>query len=346
MHILFRCRFVNGRAYDLLLGGGILRPPSKTRLLPRKVHAGGSPGRALPPAPPSSATIWASISIFLVTALCVSGCAKINRMQHLKSIEVQAARQQRVQEAYQKASKVITRRAAEFSNFIHSRQSGANSFSQDLISPYGRWRAVSPYLPFTDKEGHRKYIEGKFEQHIFTTQALAAALKGTIKRSVKDVERIENELAVILEREIFGHALSPDGAPIAAKEFKELVERMGTASQWDVAKYPADLVVTEVAERVVKKVLIRLGVSGAILTAGTANSWWSLGATFLIGIVVDKIWEWIDDPAEGIEREVSAALDSLSLDASMIIEEEMHRSLSQRREFWDRAAAKLLSNWY
>ena len=346
MNVFFRCRFVSGRAYDLLLRGYTPSHLPNPRLLPRKVHAGGSPGRALPPAPPSSATIWASISIFLATALCVSSCAKINRMQHLKSIEIRAARQQRVQEAYQKASKVITHRVAEFSNFIHSRKSGAKSFSQDLISPYGRWRVVSPYLPFTDKEGHRKYIEGKFEQHILTKQALAAALKGTVKRSVKDVERIENELAVILEREIFGQALSPDGAPIAAKEFKELVKRMVPAFQWDVAKYPAELVVTKVAERVVKKVLVRLGVSGAILTAGTANSWWSLGATFLIGIVVDKIWEWIDDPAEGIEREVSAALDSLSQDTSMIIKEEMHEILSQRREFWDRAAAKLLSNWH
>ena len=121
---------------------------------------------------------------------------------------------------------------------------------------------------------------------------------------------------------------------------------MVAASRRDVAKYPVELVVTGVAERVVKRVLVRLGVSGTILTAGTVNSWWSLGATFLIGIVVDQVWEWIDDPAEGIEREVSAALDSLSQDASVIIEKEMHRTLSQRREFWDRAAAKLLSNWY
>ena len=287
-----------------------------------------------------------SISILLVTALCVSSCAKINRLQLQKSIKIRAARQQRVHEAYQRATKAIIRRTAEFSDFTHSRKSGANSFSEDLVSLYGKWRAISPYLPFTDREGHKKYVEGKFEQHIFTKQDLAVALKGTIERSVKDVESIENELAVTLERDIFGQSLSLDRAPIAAKEFKELVERMVVASQRDVAQYPADLVVTKVAERVVKKVLVRLGVSGAILTAGTVNSWWSFGATFLIGVVVDKVWEWVDDPAEGIEREVRSAIDSLSQDASKIIEEEMNRVLSQRREFWDKAAAKLLSNRY
>ena len=287
-----------------------------------------------------------SISILLVTALCVSSCAKINRLQLQKSIKIRAARQQHVHEAHQKALKAITRRAAEFSDFIHSRKSGAKSFSKDLISLYGRLRAISPYLPFTDKEGHKKYIEERFEQHIFAKHDLAAALRGTIKRSVKDVESIGNELAVTLERETFGPSLSLDRPPIAAKEFKELVERMVAASQRDVAKYPAELIVPEVAERVVKKVLVRLGVSGAILAAGTANSWWSLGATFLIGVVVDKVWGWIDDPAEGIEQEVSAALDSLSQDASKIIEEEINRVLSQRREIWDKAAANLLSNRY
>ena len=150
MRVLWRCRFVSGRADGWLSEEYIL--PSKPQLLPRKAPTRGPPGRTLSPAPLSSAMTWAFISIFLVTALCVSGCAKINRMQHLKSIEIRAARQQRVQEAYQKASKVIARRAAEFSNFIHSRKSGAKSFSQDLVSPYGRWRAVSPYLP-TQRQG-------------------------------------------------------------------------------------------------------------------------------------------------------------------------------------------------
>ena len=79
--------------------------------------------------------------------------------------EIKAACRQRVHEAYQKASKAITRRAAEFSDFINSRKSGAKPFSKDLVSLYGKWRAVSPSLPLADKEGHKKYVEKKFSQH-------------------------------------------------------------------------------------------------------------------------------------------------------------------------------------
>ena len=120
--------------------------------------------------------------------------------------EIEAACRQHVDEARQKASKGITRRAAEFSDFINPRKSGAKPFSKDLVSLYGKWRAVSPSLPFADKEGHKKYVEEEFEQHIFTKQDLAVSFKGVIERIVKDIESIENELAVTLEREIFGQS--------------------------------------------------------------------------------------------------------------------------------------------
>ncbi len=287
---------------------------------------------------------YLSIFLFLVAALCVSGCAKINRAQLQKSIGIQTARRQYVHKAYQKASESITRRAAGFSTFINLRKSGVHPLSEDLVSLYGRWRAARPYLSFTDKEGHQKYVEEKFEQHIFTEQDLEAALKEAIKRSEKDIESIENELAVTLERELRGQFLSPDGGPITAEAFKRIVERMVAATQRDIAKYPAGLVIEKVAEKITKRVLVRLGVSAGILTAGAANSGWSLGASLVIGMVVDQIWEWIDDPAGDIEREIIAALDKLSQDASTAIEEEMNRELSQRRELWDKAAMKLYAS--
>ena len=253
--------------------------------------------------------------------------------------EIEAACRQHVDEARQKASKAITRRAAEFSDFINRRKSGANPFSDDLVSYSGKWRAVKPYLPFTDKEGHKKYVEEKFEQHIFTKQDLAKALKGAIERGVKDIESIQNKLAVTLEQEISGQSPSPDEVLMTAEEFKKVMESMVAASQWDVAKFAGRSVASEVATIV----LVRLGVSAGLLAAGAANLWWSFGATLVITIVVDQIWEWIDNPAGDIEREMITALDKLSQDASTAIEEEMNKKITQRSELWDKAVADILS---
>ncbi|MDX2227833.1 MAG: hypothetical protein SFY92_12175 [Verrucomicrobiae bacterium] len=255
--------------------------------------------------------------------------------------EIHAACLVHVQEADRKATEAIARRAAEFSSFVQSRKAGAKPFSKDIVSLYGKWRAVKPYLPFTDKEGHKKFVVEKFNQHIFTSADLASAVKLSVEGSVKDMEGIENELAVALRQEVLGRSLSPGEIPIAAQEFKKAVERIVSASQWDAAKTAGNLVVSEVAAQVGTQVLIRLGVSAGILTTGAVNSWWSLGAAFVIGLVVDVVWEWIDDPAGDIEKEMTLALDNLSNQGSTAIREEMTMALSKRCDLWKKTVEEI-----
>lgn len=256
--------------------------------------------------------------------------------------EIEEACRKHVSEAEANAAAAIKRRATEFSGFIDSRKSGAKPFSKDIISSYGKWRAVKPYLPFTKSEGHKEFVVQKFDEHIFTKQQLGAAVKRAVEGSVKDLESIENELAVALRQEILGRSLAPDEVPIAAEEFKKAVERFVAASQWDAAKSAGSLVVSEVAAQVATQVFVHLGVSAGILGAGAANSWWSFGAAFVIGIVVDVIWEWIDDPAGDIEHEMITALDKLSSDASTAIEDEMNKVISQRCVLWDKTVTEML----
>lgn len=256
--------------------------------------------------------------------------------------EIEAACKKHVSEAEAKAASAIKRRASEFSDFIDSRKSGAKPFSKDIVGFYGKWRAVKPYLPFTKSDGHQEYVVGKFGEHIFTSEQLAASVKRAVEGSVKDLESIENELAVALRQEILGRSLAPDEIPIAAEEFKNAVERLVAASQWDAAKTVGSLVASEVAAQVGTQVLVRLGVSAGILGAGAANSTWSFGAAFVIGIVVDVIWTWIDDPAGDIEREMISALDKLSIDASTAIEEEMTKVIFQRGALWNKTVTEIL----
>ena len=255
--------------------------------------------------------------------------------------EIQAACQQHLRDADRKAVVAIAKRAAGFASFIQSRKAGAKPFSNDIVSWYGKWRAVSPYLPFTDKDGHKRFVVEKFGQHIFTTVELASAVKLAVEGSVKDLESIENELAVALRQEILGRTLAPDEIPVAAEEFKKAIERIVAASQWDAAKTAGNLVVSEVASQVGAQVLIRLGVSAGILATGAANSWWSLGAAFLIGIVVDAVWEWVDNPAGKIESATNAALDNLSSQGSTAIREEMTKALFKRSEYWKKTVEEI-----
>jgi hypothetical protein len=211
-----------------------------------------------------------------------------------------------------------------------------------MVSLYGKWRAVSPYLPRIDKDGHKKYVIDKFDQHFFSVQDLTATMQRSIEGAVKDVEQIENELAVALRHEIIGHSLAPDEIPVAAEELKKAVERLISASQWDAAKSAGGLVVSEIVASVATQVLIRMGVSAGILTAGVANSWWSFGGSLVIGFLVDVMWEWIDDPAGDIEREMISALDDIAAKGANAIRDEMATVLEARQKLWADSVQQLL----
>ena len=284
----------------------------------------------------SSGAIW--IFQFVAEDKPYSGERGPNRLR----TGVEAACNEHLREADTKAADAIRKRASEFSQFIESRKPGAKPFSQEVVSMYGKWRAVSPHLPFTNKEGHKIYVIEKFDTHIFTNEQLAAAVRRAVEGSVKDLESIENELAVALRREILGRPLAPDEAPIAEEGFKIAVERLVSGAQLDAVKSAGSLVASEAAAEVATYALVNLGVSAGILSTAAANSWWTYGAAAVIGLVVNALWEWIDDPAGDIEREMVTALDNLSSDASTAIQEEINKVVAQRSVHWKKTVAEML----
>lgn len=281
-------------------------------------------------------------SVFVYDAL-VSEPAYIDSSgQGRSQVQVEAALLKHVQEANAKSAKAIAQRAGEFSEFINSRKIGSKQFAQDIVSLHGKWRALKPYLPFTSKDGHKEFVAEKFDKHIFSTKELGDAAKGAVERSVKDLESIENELAISLSKEILGRSLVPEEIPVAKTSFQKAIEQVVSASKQDAAKAAGSLVVSEVSSQVGTQVLMRIGISAGILATGAANSWWSLGAGIVIGLAVDLIWDWIDNPAGDIERETLAALDNVSAKVSNAIVQEMTQVASQRFILWNSAAQEMV----
>ena len=178
--------------------------------------------------------------------------------------DIEAACQRHVGEAERKAADAVARHAAEFASFIDSKKIGAKPFSKDITNLYGKWRAVKPKLPFTDAEGHKKYVAEKFNEHLFSNEDLASAFKRSIEGCIKDIEGVENELAVALRQEILGRSLAPNEIPIVNDEFQKAIEQIVSASQWDTVKTAGNFAVAELASsvtfQVARQVFIRLGV--------------------------------------------------------------------------------------
>ncbi len=251
--------------------------------------------------------------------------------------ETKAACLVHVADAEQQAQEAIKRRATEFSVFVDSRKAGADAFSREMTSFYGKWRAAKPYLPFTKEDSHQEYIAEIFAKHIFSQKELANAMLRSISGSLKDIEGIENNLAIALRQEILGRPLNEGEYPLASKQFKSALDMMAKAANWDAKKTAANMVVSEALSFIATQIFIRLGVSVGILATGVANSWWSLGASVIIGLIVDAVWEWVDDPAGDIEREMEKALQNLSVNGRLTIVSEMSNFLTDRSGLWSRA---------
>ena len=99
-----------------------------------------------------------------------------------------------------------------------------------------------------------------------------------------------------LREEMLGRSIAPNEISIAKENFQKAINSMTSASQWDATKAAGSLAASEVASTIGMQVLLRMGVSAGILGAGAANSWWSFGGSLVLGVLVDMVWTWIDDP--------------------------------------------------
>ena len=240
------------------------------------------------------------------------------------------------------ARAAVDRHAAEFTSFIGEHKAGAATFSRAMVSWGSKWRVVKQYLPFTDADGHRKYVEEQFATHVFSETEIADATRLAVTASLKDLQAIENRLAVQLRAEIDGRPVGAAEISTAEQQFAAAIEQVVSASQWDAAKTVGNLAVAEVAATVGTQVLVRLGVSAGILGAGAANSWWTLGGGLLLGLAVDAMWQWIDDPAGDIERETVLALEQLAADGSAALRGELGAVVTERRKLWDKAVEEMV----
>jgi len=252
--------------------------------------------------------------------------------------KVQASIDRHIEDSAKKSVAAITKRSNEFRTFVQERKAGAKPFSEEVVSIYGKWRVLKSKLPFTDSQGHKKYIVDQFDKHIFTPQQLSDRVKSIIEDSVRDLDQEQNNLAVAIRKELLGRPLMPGEIPVAREELTKAIDRAVSTAQVDAAKGATGLVVAEVTENVATQVLTRLGVSAGILSAGAATSWWTLGAGLAIGFAVNELWDWIDDPAGDIQREVEGSLDNLAVKGADAIREEMIKVVTSRRMLWQGAA--------
>ena len=272
--------------------------------------------------------IIVALSIFAVLVGGYFGLNAYKKYQTRTNIEAL------LKDAKEKADQAVIARALEFKTFIDSKKPGAKPFSKDVVSLSGIWTAGKCQLPGTTPKCYEEYISAKFNEHIFTPDDFRDATIRSIKGGVHDIEGIENQLAVSLREVIEGRTLTAAEQPLEVASFKTAIETARRAASDGVAKEVGGLVAAEAITQIGTQVLIRLGVPLVILTTASGTSWWTLGGSVLIGLIVNSIWNYFTHPAQTVEKAIVVELDKMASNGSAVIQEELTKKVAARSQLW------------
>jgi hypothetical protein len=248
------------------------------------------------------------------------------------------------------AKSAVAIRGQYFHDFVAQRQyrivAGGRvavaAFAEDILSLGSKGRLIWAKMPFTDRDGYKKHVSHLFSVYFFTAEELGAEFKRAVEGSLKDVEAIENQLAVELQEVITGTPTTPGLRATAPEAFRGAIEKIVAAGQTDAAKDVGKLVASELVAQIGVQVFVRVGVSAGLLAAGAASSPWTLGAGLVIGILADLAWGWIDNPEADIQREILQSTSKVAVDGMNALNAELATVIQRRSNLWRLSANELV----
>jgi hypothetical protein len=183
--------------------------------------------------------------------------------------------------------------------FFRDAEQGIPGFVDEALGWRSKWNFVLDRMPFTKNGHHEAFMREAFGCHLFTPEQLAGVLKQCIDGLRADVEGIENQMLVGLRADFDELPLRPiqvtSGEQDLRHAYANVLARVQQSAQPAVL---ADLT-ADLSSLVLTDVLLvvgrRLATSGGLLTAASAGSWTSFGATLIAGVMVDQFLCWIWD---------------------------------------------------
>lgn len=255
---------------------------------------------------------------------------------------IRAAVERHISESTARANQSAAIRAAEFEAFIQDRKTGLVGFSKDVTSYKSTWLAIKGKLPFSDANEHRRFVEEAFGKWLFTPSQLSERVAGIVKAFEQDLLEEQNNLAVLIRQEIGGALLPPRDAAAVHQDMARAVATAAGSAQSGTTARVGSLVVSEAVAAIASQVLVRLGVTVGILSAGAASSWWTLGAGVAIGFAVDAAVKYSKNPEEDVRKDVERALDEFALAGKDSIKKELEQAAGKRSTFWHEVAKGMI----
>ncbi len=211
-----------------------------------------------------------------------------------------------------RAKILITKRLQKFNEYIDNVKKNTKVFADELMSIKSMWLYLRSKLPFTEKKIYSEHIISLFKKYFFTLEDLKTSIKMNLNHFLKDLEALENILAVNLQRILIDNNT---GNRLNLKSITEelngaINDTLSLAEQVNL-KDITRLIAVEVTTVIGVVGLNKFVVSVGVLTAGALSSWTTFGASIVIGITVERIWKKIDNPEGKIIKKLTVVMDNI-----------------------------------
>ena len=189
-------------------------------------------------------------------------------------------------------------------SFFSDAEQGIPGFVDEALGWRSKWNFVLDRMPFTAKGRHEAFMRKAFGRHLFTPEQLAGVLKQCIDGLRADVEGVENEMLVRMRADLDALPLGPVQVASDDQDLRQAYANVLARVQQSAQPIVQADLTADLGSIVLTDVLLvvgrRLAASGGLLTATSAGSWTSFGATLIAGVLVDQflcwIWDRIADP--------------------------------------------------
>lgn len=223
--------------------------------------------------------------------------------------------------AEKECERAIEEQLAVLDEFFIESKKKTPAFAQEALSWSSQWRLVVDYVPYTEGGRHEKFLRGKFDELVFSSQDLQVVVTNVVAAYLQQVKSIEGQMLVRIRADVADFPSQYKMAQIDSSQlelsYAELVGVSAGATKGVVEGEAANVLASIAIEKSLMCAARAFGVRSPFLAVGAATSLPTLGISVVLGLIIDQIvsyaWDWCFDPEGSLTDELNTKIGEVNL---------------------------------
>ena len=190
------------------------------------------------------------------------------------------------------------------------------NFAGEAFNWGSKWKLIKEKVGYSQDGEHEQHIKTLFEGKVFSGDDLRKLIEEAVRSFENEIESLENKMLVSMQIDqtlpkSFLNLIQEKNEATLQRMFQQkLMKLMADVHQATAAEVTADIIQTIAAE-VLTQMTLKMAVYGVAAAAAPAT----LGASLVVGLLVDEvitwIFDWYRDPTDSLSRLLSDKLDEM-----------------------------------